>query len=119
MLEAASAAAAGGSDPFASERLFADVKTYAEAGSKQSGGIGDRWIADWTARRLSDAGFAVERQSFDAPWFEAATSELRLGDRKIPLVAQPLAVPTGPGGIDAPLRLADVSDNLDGAIAGS
>ena len=117
MLEAASAAAAGGSDPFASERLFADVKTYAEAGSKQSGGIGDRWIADWTARRLSDAGFAVERQSFDAPWFEAATSELRLGDRKIPLVAQPLAVPTGPGGIDAPLRLADVSDNLDGAIA--
>src|SRR3546814_9087619 len=97
MLEAASAAAAGGSDPFASERLFADVKTYAEAGSKQSGGIGDRWIADWTARRLSDAGFAVVRQSFDAPWFDAAACEFRLGDRKIPLVAHPPPVTTAVG----------------------
>ena len=116
--QAAPAFAAGGDDAiFAAERLFADVKAYAEAGNKQSGGAGDRWAADWAARRLAAAGFAVERQSFDVPWFEAATCELALGDRKIPLMAQPLAVPTGVGGIGAPLRLAEVSDRLDGAIA--
>src|SRR5690606_29257265 len=80
-------------------------------------GVGDRWAADWAARRLAAAGFAVERQSFDVPWFETATCELTLGDRKITLSAQPLAVSTGPGGTAAPLRLAEVSDRLDGAIA--
>ena len=94
-LQAAPAAGAGDSGPFAPERLFADVKAYADTGNKQSGGAGDRWTADWTARRLSGAGFAVERQPFDVPWFEAATCALTLGDRPIPLVAQPLAVPTG------------------------
>lgn len=42
---------------------------------------------------------------------------MTLGDRNIPLVAQPLAVPTGPTGIAAPLRLADVGGRLDGTIA--
>lgn len=102
---------------FAAERLFADVQAYAEAGNKQSGGAGDRWTADWTARRLAVAGFAVERQSFDVPWFEVTTCELTLGNSKIPLMAQLLAVPTGAGGIEAPLRLAEISDRLDGAIA--
>ena len=118
VLQATQATAATGNDaPFASERLFADVKAYAEAGNKQSGGAGDRWTADWTAQRLAAAGFKVERQSFQVPWFEAATCELTLGDRKIPLVAQPPVVQSGPGGIVAPLRLADVSDRLDGTIA--
>lgn len=117
-LQAAPAAAASGiGAPFALERLFADVKAYAEAGNKQSGGAGDRWTADWTARRLAASGFAVERQPFDVPWFAATACELTLGDREIPLVAQPLAVPTGASGITAPLRLADVNERLDGAIA--
>lgn len=117
-LRVAPALAARGDDAiFTAERLFADVKAYAEAGNKQSGGVGDRWAADWAARRLVAAGFAVERQSFDVPWFETATCELTLGDRKITLSAQPLAVSTGLGGTEAPLRLAEVSDRLDGAIA--
>ena len=111
------AAAAEEGAMFASERLLADVKAYAEAGNKQSGGAGDRWAADWAAKRLAAAGFSVERQPFNVPWFETVTCELTLGDRKIPLVVQPLAVPTGSGGITAPLRLADVGDRLDGAIA--
>src|SRR3546814_19668235 len=37
---------------FGSERLFTDVQSYTEAGNKQSGGEGDRWTADWTAKRL-------------------------------------------------------------------
>lgn len=102
---------------FGPERLFADVKAYAEAGNKQSGGAGDRWSADWTAKRLSEAGFSVERQAFDVPWFEADLCEIAFGDLKIPLVAQPLAAPIGEGGLLAPLRLAEVADSLSGAIA--
>lgn len=116
----ASAAAAADSKEmamFGPERLFADLKTYAEAGNKQSGGAGDRATADWTAKRLAAAGFTVERQSFDVPWFEASQCELALGDLKIALVAQPLAAQTGAAGLDAPLRLAEAAERLDGAIA--
>jgi hypothetical protein len=117
-LQAAPAAAAAKDQMmFGPERLFADVKTYAEAGNKQSGGAGDRWTADWTAKRLAAAGFTVERQAFDVPWFEAARCELALGSLQIPLTAQPLAVETGETGIEAPLRLAETSERLDGAIA--
>ena len=102
---------------FGSERLFTDVQSYTEAGNKQSGGEGDRWTADWTAKRLSSAGFEVERQTFDVPWFEASRCDLRLGDITIPLVAQPLAIETGEAGLAAPLRLAEIPERLDGAIA--
>ena len=115
----AGSAAAGPKDftMFGPERLFVDVKSYAEAGNKQSGGAGDRWTADWTAKRLAAAGFEVERQSFDVPWFEASRCELSMGALTIPLVAQPLAIETGEAGLDAPLRLADTVGCLDGAIA--
>ena len=102
---------------FGPERLFADIQSYTEAGNKQSGGEGDRWTADWTAKRLSSAGFEVERQTFDVPWFEASRCDLRLGDLTIPLVAQPLAIETGEAGLAAPLRLAEIPEHLDGAIA--
>ena len=102
---------------FGPERLFADIQSYTEAGNKQSGGEGDRWTADWTAKRLSSAGFEVDRQTFDVPWFEASHCELTLGDHTIPLVAQPLAVETGEAGLAAPLRLAEIPERLDGAIA--
>src|SRR3546814_15302773 len=87
---------------FCSERLFTDVQSYTEAGNKQSGGEGDRWTADWTAKRLSSAGFEVERQPFDVPWFEASRCDLRLGDIPLPLVAQPLAIETSTAGLAAP-----------------
>lgn len=102
---------------FGSERLYADVKSYAEAGNKQSGGAGDRWTADWTATRLAAAGFEVERQTFEVPWFETSRCDLVLGDLRIALVAQPLAIETGEAGLDAPLRLAETTGRLDGAIA--
>lgn len=114
---AAAAAAPEDADMFGPERLFADLEIYAGAGGKQSGGAGDRRTADWTATRLAGAGFAVERQTFDVPWFEASRSDLALGDLTVPLIAQPLAVETGRAGIAAPLRLAEVADRLDGAIA--
>src|SRR3546814_5941825 len=71
----------------------------------------------WTAKRLFSAGFEVDRQTFDVPWFEASHCELTLGDHTIPLVAQPLAVETGEAGLAAPLRLAEIPERLVGAIA--
>ncbi|MDF7775652.1 hypothetical protein P1X14_10375 [Sphingomonas sp. AOB5] len=102
---------------FAPERLLADVRSYAEAGNKQSGGAGDRRTADWIAGRLAGWGYAVERQAFDVPWFEASRCELLVGDLAIALVAQPH--PAAKGGVDltAPLRLADTAERLDGTIA--
>lgn len=112
-----SAALSGEAMTFDGNHLFADVKAYAEAGNKRSGGAGDRWTADWVAKRLSSAGFAVERQPFDVPWFETDDCELALGDLKVPLVAQPLAVTTAEGGLSAPLRLAEFDGSLAGTIA--
>ena len=99
------------------DSLLADVRAYAEAGNKQSGGLGDRWTAAWAAERLAAAGYAVQRQAFDAPFFEAGRCELVLGDTAIPVIAQPLVVPTGPSGITAPLLLADHDGRLDGSVA--
>lgn len=117
-LEATTAGAAtGGEAMFGPERLLADVRTYAEAGNKRSGGAGDRWTADWTAKRLEVAGFNVERQGFEVPWFDGSVCELAFGDIKIGLTAQPLAAVTEPRGVQAALRLAETGGRLDGAIA--
>lgn len=114
---AASASSSGDVSMFGPERLLADVKAYAGAGNKRSGGAGDRWAADWMAKRLERAHFSVERQRFEAPWFDARTSELQIGDLRVDLVAQPLTVPTAGDGLAAPLRLAEFPGRLDGAIA--
>ncbi len=116
---AAAAAGAGVTDGalFAPAQLLADVRTYAEAGNKQSGGTGDRRTADWTATRLAAAGFAVERQGFTVPFFETAQAQLMLGELSVALIAQPLVVPTTAAGLTAPLRFADTVGGLDGAIA--
>lgn len=113
----AAAAATGDGSMFGPERLFADVKAYAEAGNKRSGGPGDRWTADWTAQRLEAAGFAVERQAFEVPWFDADICEITLGEIKLDLAVQHLAVETTPAGVEAPLSLAEAGGRLDGTIA--
>ncbi len=114
---ASAAADVSGSGAMSSERLLADVRAYAGAGNKQSGGPGDRWTAGWTAEQLTAAGYAVQAQAFDAPFFEAKRCELVLGDAAIPVIAQPLVVPTPPAGITAPLQLAEIGGRLDGSIA--
>ncbi len=114
---ASQAAEVSGSGTMASERLMEDVRAYAGAGNKQSGGLGDRWTAGWTAERLTAAGYAVQTQAFDAPFFEAGRCELVLGDTAIPVIAQPLVMPTTPTGLSAPLKLAEIGGRLDGNIA--
>ena len=111
------AAASGDLSMFGRDRLFADVKAYAEAGNKASGGVGDRWTADWVAQRLARSGFAVERQRFDAPWFETGVCEVTIGGVAINMLAQPRSVTTAAEGIAGRLCLAESPDRLDGAIA--
>ena len=102
---------------FSRDRLFADVKTFSEAGNKRSGGAGDRRTADWIAERLARSGFSVERQRFDAPWFESSACELTIGEAAIGLLAQPIPATTSAEGIVGRLCLAESPDRLDGAIA--
>lgn len=104
-------------DIFGAERLLADVKAYAEAGNKQSGGSGDIWTADWTSERLAAVGFSIERQSFEVPYFRPLRAELEVGRHRIPIVAQPIVVSTTEDGLSAPIRLADTGGSLEGAIA--
>ncbi|MEH6758743.1 MAG: hypothetical protein V7676_14715 [Parasphingorhabdus sp.] len=96
---------------------MADIRVYAQAGNKQSGGSGDAWTADWTRKRLAHAGLKVELQSFDVPWFEPSHCVITFGHLKVPLVVQPLAVETGAAGLDGPLRLSEFDGPLNGTIA--
>lgn len=112
-----SSATNDGHGMFGSNRLLADVKAYAEAGNKQSGGAGDQWTAEWTAMRLAASGFSVERQSFEVPYFIPQRTELEVGELSIPLVAQPVVTATSNTGLAAPVRLADSSAQLDNTIA--
>lgn len=114
---ASAAAEVSGSGAMSPDSLMADVRAYAAAGNKQSGGPGDRWTADWAAERLTAAGYAVQRQAFDAPFFEAGRCELVLGEAAIPVIAQPLVVTTPPSGVSAPLKLAEIGGRLEGSIA--
>jgi len=104
-------------DAFTPDRLMADVATYAAAGNKAAGGVGDIKTAKWLSARLAELGFAVGQQSFEVPWFDTQRAELKLGDLRIALLAQPLVRPTPVKGLSARLRLADMSGNLKGAIA--
>ncbi len=104
-------------DAFAADQLMADVTTYAAAGNKAAGGVGDVKTAQWLSGRMAALGFAVEQQSFEVPWFEAQRADLMLGDLQISLVAQPLVQPTPVKGLVGRLRLADIGGNLKGAIA--
>lgn len=104
-------------DGFTTDRLLADVTTYAQAGNKQAGGPGDEQVAVWLARRMAALGFAVERQPFHVPWFRTVRADLVLGDTIVPLVAQPLVQITAATGLSAPLRLADSNGDLAGTIA--
>ncbi|HZG08759.1 MAG TPA: hypothetical protein VEZ70_07265 [Allosphingosinicella sp.] len=84
--------------------LFADVATYSGFGDHRTGTAADLATSDWIARRLSSAGFAVDRQAFETPLFEPADCWLQ--------PSQGAALPTFPvwppvvtpaAGLSAPL----------------
>jgi len=101
--------------------IEADLLKYVGFGEKRAGGAGDNACGEWLAAELAKAGYVIEKQSFQAPFFEATQAELVCGETKVPVYPQPIVVPTGPAGISGPLVRVDpagrFAGSLDGAIA--
>ena len=104
-----------------SAAIEADLLRYVGYGEKRAGGPGDTACGEWLAGELAGLGYAVERQSFSAPFFDAQRADLEIGGARTPLYPQPIVVPTGPEGVSGPLVRIDsagrFSGGLDGAIA--
>jgi len=119
----ASAATAGPVEaaPVSAAAIEADLLKYVGFGNKRAGGPGDTACGDWLAQELGRTGYAVERQTFQAPFFETSKAELTLEGATVPVLPQPIVVPTGPDGVAGPLVRVDVAGrfagSLDGAIA--
>lgn len=68
-----------------------------------SGGAHERALGDLMAGELVHAGFSVNRQPLDVPWFEAERAEVHFGGAVTPLVPQMPVIVTEATGIAAPL----------------
>lgn len=103
-------------DQFATDEIFATLVRYTSLGVKHAGGSGDTACGAWLHAALLGAGFAVTRQSFDAPFFTAESCALTIGEMRIPLLAQAPVHTTA--GLTAPLvvRQRGVASNARGAI---
>lgn len=97
--------------------LQAVLERFAGFGGKASGGPGDTACGEWLEGLLSRLGYACERQAFDVPFAEVRTAILAAGGVQAKVLPQAIVVPTGPGGLSGPLRLASSDGSLDGAIA--
>jgi hypothetical protein len=93
------------------------LERYAGFGVKASGGPGDEACGAWLEGELTRAGYACERHAFEIPFFEPRTVTLASGAARAAVIPQALVKPTGPGGVTAPLRLAERPGDLTGAIA--
>ncbi|WP_374576478.1 hypothetical protein [Phenylobacterium sp.] len=112
--QASQAAAGTGASPV---ELQAVLERFAGFGVKASGGAGDNACGDWLEGLLSAQGYACERQVFDVPFTEVRTATLATGGVQATVLPQAIVVPTGPGGLSGPLRMAASEGSLDGAIA--
>jgi hypothetical protein len=121
MTAAASSAGAANAPPPSAQTIEADLRKYVGFGNKRAGGPGDTACGNWLAGELDRAGYTVERQTFQAPYFEASKAELSIEGATAPVLPQPIVIPTGAGGVTGPLVRVDVAghfeDSLDGAIA--
>ena len=97
---AARAVAAGASVTAEAE---ADLGRYIDFGIKASGGPGDNASGAWMANELEKAGYRVERQTIEVPFFDVSTAELRVGGHRADVLPQAVVGPTGPGGVEGAL----------------
>jgi hypothetical protein len=118
---ASAAAAKPAADAPAKSAIEADLLNYVGFGQKRAGGVGDTACGEWLAGELEKAGYTVEKQAFQVPFFEASAAELVCGDAKASVYPQPIVVPTGPAGAAGPLVRVDAAGrfagSLDGAVA--
>lgn len=98
-------------------RIRGDLERHASFGDKFSAGPGDNRTADWVAGRLRASGYAVEAPVFDAPYFVRRTTRLTVRTTSAEVAPQAIVVPTGSGGVTAPLALVeDTVGNVGGRI---
>ncbi|MDF7775378.1 hypothetical protein P1X14_08980 [Sphingomonas sp. AOB5] len=96
-----------------------DLANYIGFGSKQAGGAGDNAGGEWLAAELEKLGFAIQRQSFQTPYFEPTRAELIAGEAKAAVWPQPIVIQTGADGMSGPLVRVDGAGKADGELAGA
>ncbi len=97
----------------------ADLDHYIGFGVKAAGGAGDNASGVWIEEQLGRAGYKVERQPFDAPFFDATRAELSVGAKTVPVIPQPIVVPTGDAGVSGRLVRVDPVAGAAGPLAGA
>jgi hypothetical protein len=85
------------------DRIEEDLRRYIGFGAKASGGAGDNASGAWIADELARAGYSVERSTFQAPFFEPRTVELRVAGTAASLIPQAIVRQTPAEGVDGPL----------------
>lgn len=112
------AAPAASAEPWFDDAWHQSVlESYFAFGDKASGGPGDNALGEWLRAWLAGAGYACDRQVFDAPCFDVSEATLSIEGQSVPVIPQAVVVPTAPQGLSAPLKLAFGAGPLDGAIA--
>lgn len=110
---------AASASPSPGERILADLHKYVGFGEKRAGGPGDMACGEWLVSELQAAGYAIERQAFSVPFFDAARAELTLGGPGVQVHPQPIVVPTGPAGVSGPLVRVDAAGRFAGSLEGA
>ena len=121
MAGATAAGTAGAAGAQAASFTDAEIQTiyerYAAFGDKASGGAGDNACGAWLADELMRSGYAIRRQPFQTPAFDAERTDLVAGSARAEVVPQALVRTTPMQGIRGPLRLAGTGMDMTGAIA--
>jgi hypothetical protein len=113
------ASASAASPPPSISTIEADLLKYVGFGEKRAGGVGDMACGEWLAEELARAGYLVEKQSFQVPFFEATQAQLICGEAKASVLPQPIVIPTGPDGVAGPLVRVDSAGRFAGSLAGA
>ena len=100
----ASGASAGPvGDPFAGDRLMADVESYVGFGTHRTGSDGDVATSDWFAKHWKELGYEIEQTEFSLPNADTTVAKLRIGSESFDGFAQPPLSFTPEGGLSAEL----------------
>ena len=103
----------------AAASIETDLQRYVGFGLKPAGGPGDTACGEWLAEELSKASYAVERQTFSAPYFEASRADLACGDATAAVHPQPIVIPTESDGVSGPLVRIDAAGRFSGSMQGA
>jgi len=90
-------------DPFAGDRLMADVETYVNFGTHRTGSPGDVATTEWFAEHWRKLGYDVAHMDVTCPNADTTAARLSIGDQTFDGFAQPPLIFTPEGGLNAPL----------------